>query len=140
MIGGRNNTNLSFDVNSHNFRELPFKLIKKRHNFGSAFIPGTSKIIVTGGISELEHERSCEIIDTENGTVTMASPMNCQRCSHGMGIMKVNGEERLAVFGGFGGGSDFRSIELYNTKTQKWDFCTDVTMNIPRAYFGFVNI
>ena len=131
----------SFDINSHAIQELPFKLIKGREYHAGAFIPGTCKILVTGGISGEETQNTCEIIDTENATVTMASPMNSKRSSHGMGIIKVNGEERLAVFGGLDDGtdSDHRSVELYNTKTQKWELAENFAMNISRYDFGYVN-
>ena len=72
----------------------------------------------------------------------MASPMNHRRCGHGMGIINVNGEERLAVFGGYGGygGSDLRNVELYNTETLKWELAENVTLNVSRTKFGFVNV
>ena len=91
---------LSFDVNSHSSQILPLKLIKERKRFACAKIPGTSKIIVTGGYTAIDYESSCEIIDTEKQTVTMSSSMNYKRCGHGMGIIYVRGEDRLAVFGG----------------------------------------
>ena len=129
---------LAFDINSHTSRELPFKLIQKREYHACAFIPGTSKILVTGGLSDFKRENSCEIIDTEDGTVTMASPMNHERSGHGMGIINVNSEERLAVFGGF---RDVGySVELYNTETQKWELAENLKLNISRTKFGFVNV
>ena len=133
---------LAFDINSHTSRELPFKLIQKREYHACAFIPGTSKILVTGGLSglTLERESSCEIIDTENGTVEMASEMNYARCSHGIGIINLNGKESLVVFGGTQGyGGIYDSIELYNTKTKKWELYKDLELNVPRTKFGFVN-
>ena len=141
LIGGNPKTKriLSFDVNSHTSKVLPFKLIKEREYHACAFIPGTSKILVTGGISGVIHQTSCEIIDTENGTVKMASDMNYVRCSHGMGVINVNGEERLAVFGGTDGYAH-DSIELYNPKTQKWELAKDLAIDIPRSSFGFTNI
>ena len=141
LIGGnpKRKRILSFDINSHTSKELPFELINEREYHACAFIPGTDKIIVTGGISDLKHQSSCEIIDTENGTVKMASDMNYRRCGHGIGIISLNGEEKLAVFGGeYGGVHD--SIELYNTKTQNWELPEDFGLNVPRADFGFVNI
>ena len=134
---------LGFDINSHTSRELPIKLIQKREYHACAFIPGTGKILVTGGLTgfPFEWESSCEIIDTGNGTVTMASPMNHKRCGHGMGVVNVNGEDRLAVFGGTQGGMNIHdSIELYNTKTQTWELSEDLELNIPRCTFGFLNI
>ena len=143
LLGGhpRKERILSFDVNSHTSTELPFALLNERESFACAFIPGTDKIIVTGGISDFKHQSSCEIIDTKDGTVTMASPMNYRRCGHGMGIIKNNREERLAVLGGTQGyGKVHDSIELYNIKTLKWELAEDLEMDIPRCSFGFTNI
>ena len=140
-IGGFTRRILSFNINSHTSRELPFKLRYQREYAACAYIPGTSKIIVTGGITNCKHQKSCEIIDTESGTVTMASPMNRRRCSHGMGIIKFNGEERLAVFGGTKGlGGLHDSVELYNIKTDKWEMVKSLKLNGTRSGFGFVNI
>ena len=141
LIGGITRRILSFSINSHTFRELPFKLRYQRESLACAYIPGTSKIIVTGGMSNHKHQNTCEIIDTESGTVTMASPMNHRRCSHGMGIIKFNGEERLAVFGGTKGlGGLHDSVELYNIKTEKWEMVKGLKLNGTRSGFGFVNI
>ena len=62
---------------------------------------------------------STEILDTEDGSVTMASPMNSKRLNHGMGVVTINGEERLAVFGGHDGNDELDSVELYNSQTGK---------------------
>ena len=132
---------LSFDVNSHSSQILPLKLIKERKRFACAKIPGTSKIIVTGGYTASDYESSCEIIDTETKTVTIASSMNYKRCGHGMGIIYVRGEDRLAVFGGtVGYGRTHNCLELFNIHTQKWELAENLTMRRYRASFGFVNI
>ena len=142
LIGGnpKRKRILSFDMTSHTSKELPFELINEREYHACAFIPGTCKILVTGGISDHKHQNSCEIIDTENGTVEMASEMNYARCSHGIGIINLNGKESLVVFGGTQGyGGIYDSIELYNTKTKKWELYKDLELNVPRTKFGFVN-
>ena len=60
--------------------------------------------MITGGYNDYEgYLDSTEILDTEDGSVTMASPMNSKRGGHGMGVVTINGEERLAVFGGSDG-------------------------------------
>ena len=58
--------------------------------------------MITGGGND-DFLDSTEILDTEDGSVTMASPMNFKRAYHGMGLVTINGEERLAVFGGHDG-------------------------------------
>ena len=83
---------------------------------------------------------STEIIDTENGHVTLASPMNFKRACHGMGIIKVNGEDRLAVFGGRSGMHTYLdSMELYNTSTGKWEI-SDIKLKTPMANFGCLDV
>ena len=38
-----------------------------------------------------------------------------------MGVVTINGEDRLAVFGGDDGRNELDSVELYNTETEKWE-------------------
>ena len=64
---------------------------------------------------------STEVLDTEDGSVAMASPMNSKRAGHGIGVVTINGEDRLAVFGGFDGRTKLDSVELYNSETEKWE-------------------
>ena len=99
---GTNKRILSFNVESHTFQVLPFQLNVGRRGHRCAFIPNTNKIMINGGYSGGTLD-STEILDTEDGSVTMTSPMNSKRCSHGMGIITVNGEDKVAVFGGHDG-------------------------------------
>ena len=69
----------------------------------------------------------------------MTSPMNMERTSHGMGIVKVNGKEKVAAFGGYYGWVD-NNVELYDPKTQKWEYADDLTLSVRRTSFGFVNV
>ena len=39
-------------------------------------------------------------MDTESGHVSLGSPMNMERSEHGIGIVTVNSEDRVGVFGG----------------------------------------
>ena len=122
LIGGLGTQKriLSFDVESHTFQVLPFQLNVGRFNHRCAFIPNTSKIMITGGFSD-GYLDSTEVLNTEGGKVTMASPVNSKREDHGMGVVTVNGEDRVAVFGGHEGGTRLDSVELYNTQTGKWE-------------------
>ena len=74
--------------------------------------------MITGGYSYGILD-STEVLDTEDGSVNMASPMNFKRVYHGMGIVTENGEDRIAVFGGLGRRNVLNSVELYNTKKEK---------------------
>ena len=67
-----------------------------------------------------------------------ASPMNVQRFGHGMGIVTINGQDRLAVFGGRNYDC-LDSIELYNIKTEKWEL-TDIKLKEPKELFGYLTI
>ena len=82
---------------------------------------------------------STEILDTEDGKVTMASPMNSKRYAHGMGVLTINGEDRLAVFGGYDGENELNSVELYNTKTEKWEM-TDFKLCEAKSGFSFLTV
>ena len=70
----------------------------------------------------------------------MASPMNIDRCSHGMGFITVNDEERLVVFGGYSYTLKLLdSVELYNTQTESWD-TTNIKLSKPMYEFSFFNL
>ena len=151
LIGGKGNGKriLSFNVHDQTFELLNSQLNVERWGHGCAFIPNTNKIIITGGFdnSLLNYSEdgidncflnSTEILDIENGNVTMASPMTTKRRHHGMGIVTLNGEDRLAVFGGFNGKS-LDSVELYNTHTRKWE-TADFKLNEAKASSSFLTI
>ena len=93
--------------------------------------------MITGGYGNGVLD-STEILDTEDGSVTMASPMNYKRIHHGMGVVTINGEDRLAVFGGTSG-YDINSVELYNPQTEKWEI-TNLKMKEKKHAFGFLSV
>ena len=130
LIGGIQTENriLSFNVKDHTFKELPFQLNIGRSGHNCAFIPNTKKVMITGGHSIAGDFNSTEILDTEDGCVNMANPMNSERRCHGMGVLTINGEERVAVFGGFVVHNNIDTIELYNAKTEKWE-TSDIKLN-----------
>ena len=132
---------LSFDISSETFQELPLKLNIGRFSHACAYIPGTSKILVTGGSTARKfYDDSSEIIDTEDGSVTMAGSMNFCRVGHAMGVINVNREERLAVLGGADkAGGRPSTVELYNAKTDQWEL-SDIMLKEPRCDFGSVAI
>ena len=136
LIGGLTNRTriLSFNVNDHTFQELPIQLNVARYGHNCAYIPNTNKIMITGGYLD-----SSEILDTANGNITMASRMNSNRKFHGMGVITINGEDKLAVLGGSDGRTKLDSVEVYNTKTQKWE-TTDLKLSDPKDNFGFLTV
>ena len=139
LIGGYGNEKriLRFDVGTHTFQVVPFQLNFGRYGHRCAFIPNTNKIMITGGCDYGSLD-STEIVDPENGSVTMASPMNSKRNSHGMGVVTINGEDRTAVFGGYDD-KKLDSIEFYNTHTEKWEK-TDLKLSEAKYSFGFLAI
>ena len=56
-----------------------------------------------------------------------------------MGVVDINGENRIAVFGGYDGRTPLDSVELYNTKTEKWEM-SDLRLNKARYGFSFLTI
>ena len=115
-----------------------------RHGHRCAFIPNTNKIMITGGHSGGRNDNqgcldSTEILDTESRRVTMASPMNFKRQNHGMGVVTINGKEKLAVFGGRNGNSTLDSVELYNSQTGKWE-TTNIKLKEAKRDFGFLTV
>ena len=137
LIGGKGTKKriLSFDVHNHTFRELSFKLNVGRYAHKCAFIPGTNKIMVTGGRNNKNFLDSTEIIDIEGETVIRANPMNTIRFAHEIGNMTINNEERLVVFGGPQSGN---SVEVYNPHTQTWQN-SNIKLKNSSYTFGFLN-
>ena len=126
---------LQFNVDDHTFEELPTKLNVSRVNHRCAFIPNTNKIMITGGYDD----DSTEIFDPEEGTVTLAGKLNSKRSSHGIGILTINGQDKLAVFGGSDDHHNvLRSVELYDYQNDKWEISY---IKLPKATsnFGFLS-
>ena len=129
---------LCFNVQDHTFRELPSRLNVGRWEHQCALIPNTNKILIAGGDSG--NYNSPEILNIEDGSVVMASSLNGSRFGHGMGVITINGEDRVAVFGG----NDFtftglNSVELYDNKTGKWEV-SDIKLSEPRQWFGYSSV
>jgi len=137
---------ISFNVHDHTFRVLPIQMKVSRDDYKCAFIPNTNKIMVTGGIaygysSEYGYPDLdvSEIIDVENGSVNVAEPMNAKRADHGIGVIAINGEERLVVLGGDNEGKWLDSVEIYNSQTKKWE-TTEMKLKDPSVSFGVLSV
>ena len=146
LIGGRDTERriLSFNINEHTFRELPLKLMVDRYGHQCAFIPGSNKLMITGGWDEYKHVRngdpmrsSTEIIAIEDGRFihTMSNSMNIARFHHGIGVITIDDDDKLAVFGG---DLYVDNLEIFNVQTQKWEI-TD-RMNHRVSSFGFLTV
>ena len=140
---------ISFDTINHIFSYLDLQLIKGRYGHQCAFIPETKTIMVTGGMNnwgDIEH--NTELIDVQNRTVTRGPKLNNRRSDHGVGILKLDGKERVCVFGGCQKYEDpdesnpeplLDSIEVYYPEKQKWQVA-DFTLGQPRKLFAFATI
>ena len=104
---------LSFNINDHTFHELPCQL--SDIDTKCAFIPNSNKIMITGSGS------FSQIFDPEEKSVTLASPLNTKRYGYGMGIITINGEDKLAVVCGIDKYEydDLDSVELYNAEKKR---------------------
>ena len=78
---------------------------------------------------------STEVLDIEDGSVTMASPLNSKRDSHGMGVVTIKEENKLAVYGR----NSLDSVELYNTQTEKWEMA-DFKLRKAKSSFSFLTV
>ena len=126
---------LIFDVENQTFREFPARLEWGRFETRAALIPGNdNKILITGG-ALITPDSSVEMIDMENGTVTEVNPLNTERAGHGIGILEINGEEKLVVFGG----AKESFMEIYNTQTRKWEIATNIRFSTDSS-FGFLTV
>ena len=146
LIGGLETEKriLSFNVKYHTFKELPYLLKVGRYKHSCAFIPNTKKVMITGGmisagVNNVQCFDSTEILDTEDESVTMASPMNSMRSSHCISVLTIKGKERLAVLGGYNGLNELDSIETYNIQTEKWEI-SNLKLSEPKYDFGFLTV
>ena len=81
-----------------------------------------------------------EILDPETMSITIASPMNRRRSEHGIAVITINNENRLAVFGGYQDYfRDLRCFELYNTRTQKWEMTQEISLR-KGMDFGYLSV
>ena len=140
-----------FNTKDHTFQELAPALNMGLRGHKCAFIPNNNKIMVTGGYTKSWPSRylnSAVVLDLDDGRVTRTSLslMNSIRYEHGMGVLTINGEDRLAVFGGLGGqvndpdgNKPLATVEVYNAKTKKWE-TTDIKLKGPKHSFGFLSL
>ena len=71
LIGGSGTEKriLSFDVNNHTFKELPFQLNVERRGHRAALIPNSNKIMIIGGFNDNDNRlKSTEVHDPETGS------------------------------------------------------------------------
>ena len=102
--------------------------------------------MITGGMdSGNSYLDSAEILDINDGNVTMVAPMNYKRSNHGMAVVNINGKEKLIVFGGqheyFHNNyvEKLDSVEIYNTQSNKWEIA-NIKLKDRKSRFGFMTV
>ena len=135
---------LSFNTRNHKFKELTTIQLKEGRGAQKCIqIPGTTKIIVSGGRDPSSGKQldSAEIIDFESKSVKNTGKMNFKRVYHGIGILTLDGQDQVAIFGGSDDNYDLLdSVEVYDQKTQKWKIRADMKLSQARTHFGFLTI
>ena len=148
LIGGKDTEKriVSFNVSNHTFQVIPTQLIVDSiWGWKSALIPNTNKVMVIGFGPGDVGENIAEIIDTEDLSVTTTSPLNARREFYWMDIIKINGEDKLVVFGGYDRSLqpyktiELKSIEIYNSQTNKWE-TTNKTFNGKKSGYDFLKV
>ena len=136
---------LKFNVDTHTFLKSNTTTKEKRRQKRCISIPGTKKILITGGTSYFGTAlNTTEIFDTETETISFGPPMNIARASHGIGIMTINSDNRIVVFGGTDNenieeGGLLDSVEFYNTKAEKWTL-TNLRLTKADVFHGNISI
>ena len=64
--------------------------------------------------------------------------MNYKRAYHGIGILTLDGEDQVVIFGAHDGNSFLDSVEVYDQETKKWTTLTDIKLTQAKAGFGFL--
>ena len=147
LIGGINDSGkskriLKFDTVNEEFEELNVFLQNGRHRHTCARLPNTNLIVIAGGEdSSWNKVDTTEILNLEDTTITPGNAMNTKRSSHGMGVITIGNEDRLAVFGNYGSGNDSFDLETLNPSTKMWEVSN---LNIGRLEekfsFGYISL
>ena len=129
---------LAFNTTNQVFTTFSTKLITGRSEHSCEFIPNTNKVMISGGYNTGVYLTVTEVLDVTTGSISNGPAMNINRGNHGSGIISVDGEDRLAVFGGIGS-SYFDSIELFNPQTNSWQMMSE-TLTESKYRFGYLTI
>ena len=143
---------LSFDTRDHSFETLDMSLIEPRMFHSCAFVPGTDTIIITGGcrgnsLNLWPGIDFTETIDIRTKTVIPGPPIIELREASGIGILRIQNQDRVVIFGGSneidedeGEGERYLdSIEVYYPERQAW-IPANFKLKKYRPAFGFATI
>ena len=143
LIGGYSTRKmvLTYNIEDQTWTDLGDILVTGRCHHRSVFFNG--KVIVSGGNEEqftLEGIKSTEVIDLSNGTSRRVGDLNIARHHHGMGIMEINGKDKVVVFGGSNNhDKELDSVEEWDEKTETWTLST-MKLSEPKSSFAYCQI
>ena len=125
---------LKFDIKTQTFDVLNVSLLKERLNHACARLPGTNLIVIAGGYdADYNIQDTSEILNLDDNRITLGNPMTTKRAGHGMAVITIDKEDRLAVFGGANGNDWLDSVETLNPTTRKWEVSN---MKLKGAKYG----
>ena len=143
LIGGSGTYTriLKFDIETQTFEVAGVSLIKERQYHTCARLPDTNLIVITGGWdSDFNAQDTSEILNLEDNTITLGNPMNTKRYLHGMAVITIDNEDRLAVLGGKDENVDFLyGVETLNPRTRKWEL-SDLKLKEAKMSFGYTSL
>ena len=142
LIGGSDTETriLKFDIETQTFEEMAVSLLKERYSHTCAKLPDKNLIVITGGYSNGNTHGTSEIFNLEDNTITSGNPMNTKRYAHGMAVITIDNEDRLAVFGGDRDNYHYLdSVETLNPRTKKWEI-SDLKLEKAKENFGYISL
>ena len=138
LIGGSGGI-LKFHIETQTFEEMDVSLLQERYAHTCARLPNTNLIVITGGFdSDFNEQDTSEIFNMQDNTITLGNPMNTKRYSHGIAVITIDNEDRLAVFGGYGD-RYLDSVETLNPRTRKWEV-SDLELEDSNRAFGYISL
>ena len=128
---------LKFDIESSaTFEVVYVSLIKERVGHTCARLPDTNLIVIAGSYNS----DTVEFLNLDDYTITLGNPMNTLRRYHGMAVITIDNEDRLAVFGGNDENDDFLdSVETLNSRTRNWEV-SDLKLKVGKETFGYISV
>ena len=133
---------LTLEIGTRDFKAMNVTLLNQRKNQECARLPDTNVIVITGGgVDDDNVLDTTEVFNLEDNTITLGSPMNTKRWKHGMAVITVDDEDRLAIFGGRDENGDYLdSVEILNPRSRKWEVKSDLKLKEPKEEFGYISL
>ena len=95
-----------------------------------------NKVYISGGLSA---KSSVEVLDLDSLTTRVINYHQIGRADHGLGMVHIDGQLRLAAFGGkdFDGVTD--TIELFDDDTETWSL-SEYKLSQKKMAFGYLSV